>query len=243
MLTLTQWKWSVSRSRWHHQRQGSLLPENENSRDTFISGLGTGPSVNHENSHSINNIWLIYSPASSCFLPHEEVSKQLIQQRANILFLLVQKKKQKKTKNWRVPRSGAWKLLLKILQFICQNACGTGTHLCHTSLVIPGGLGCSFVMFMQLNAPLMTHCCFAILKFISPTFIFVPCLCPISGRYSISAPQMQLCHLDCQVTPHKPRCSSRTVLNQTSASALTHRFCPLQKIGGNTKINSHKCKQ
>lgn len=149
----------------------------------------------------------------------------------------------KKKKTWRVLRSGAWILLLKILQFICQNACGTVTHLFHTSLVIPGGLGCSFVMFMQLNAPLITRCCFAILKFFSRTFIFVPCLCPISGPYSISAPQLQLCHLDCQVTPHKPRCSSGAVLNQTSASTLTHRSCLLQQIGGNTKINSHKCKQ
>lgn len=107
MLTLTQRKWSVSRSRWHHRRQGSIFPENENSRDTFISGLGTGPSVNHENSHSINNIWLIYSPVSSCFLPHEEVSKQLILQRANILFLLVLKKKQKK-KN--LEGSSVWRL-------------------------------------------------------------------------------------------------------------------------------------
>lgn len=124
--------------------------------------------MNHENSHSIN-IWVIYSPVSSSFLTTWGGVETADPVECKQSFSAGSEN------NWRVLQSSAWKWLLKILQFVCQNASVTVTHLFHTSLMIPGSLGWSFVVFyatgcsFHKNAVVSLYC-----TSFASTFISLP---------------------------------------------------------------------
>lgn len=121
--------------------------------------------------HTLLTTFESFTLQSACFLPHEEVSRQLILQSINNNFLLVLEKK------WRVLQSSAWKLLLKISQFVCQNASVTVTHLFHASLVIPGSLHCNFVMFYATGCSFNKYAVVSLYcTSFASTFIFLPAI-------------------------------------------------------------------